>query len=196
MLIDKLDKTIIDLYCNYLKCAGMLSGLSSVSESPYINSRVAENAFCLVTGAENLSRSDCSADAKLGTVGIGIKTFLANNNNIMQKVAEFNRDASMLRNKDMETIVNIVSDLRNERILCTMRIYGLKTMIYHCVVREPNLIKICESPMDLINISNIRDIKSNSNGSVIYFEDGENEYSFNLSKNTLFKRFDTTKALL
>ena len=81
MLIDKLDQSVIELYLNYLRCTGMLSGLSSESDSPYINSRVAENTFCLVTGAENLGRADCSADAKLGTVGIGIKTFLANNNN-------------------------------------------------------------------------------------------------------------------
>lgn len=195
MLIDKLDKSDIELYRNYLRCIGMLSGLSSESESPYINSRVAENTFCLVTGAENLGRADCSADAKLGTVGVGIKTFLANNNNTMQKVAEFNRDASMIRYKSAEVIVNIISNLRNERILSTMRIYGLDTMIYHCIVREPNLIKVCESPMDTIDISNIKNIESKNNGNVIYFDDGKNEYSFNLNKNTLYKRFDTSEAL-
>lgn len=195
MLIDKLDQSVIDGYCNYLKCTGMLSGISSESESPYINSRVAENTFCLVTGAENLSRSDCSADAKLGSVGIGIKTFLANNNNTMQKVAEFNRDASMIRYKSAEVVVDIISNLRNERILSTMRIYGLDTMIYHCIVREPNLIKVCESPMETIDIPSIKNIESKNNGNVIYFDDGKNEYSFNLNKNTLYKRFDTSKAL-
>lgn len=195
MLIDKLDQSVIELYLNYLRCTGMLSGLSSESNSPYINSRVAENTFCLVTGAENLGRADCSADAKLGTVGIGIKTFLANNNNTMQKVAEFNRDAQMLRYKSVEAVVNIISNLRNERILSTMRIYGLDTMIYHCIVREPNLIKVCESPMDIIDIPNIKNIESKNNGNVIYFDDGKNEYSFNLNKNTLYKRFDTSNAL-
>jgi len=195
MLIDKLDKSVIDLYCNYLKCTGMLSGLSSESESPYINSRVAENTFCLVTSAENLARADCSADAKLGTVGIGIKTFLAINNNTMQKVAEFNRDASMIRYKNVEEVINIVSNLRNERILSTMRIYSLDTMIYHCIVREPNLIKICEFSMDIIDIPNIKNIRSKRNGNVICFEDGRNEYSFNLNKNTLYKRFDTSNIL-
>lgn len=196
MLIDKLDQSVIELYRNYLKCTGMLSGLSSESDSPYINSRVAENIFCLVTSAENLGRADCSADAKWGTVGIGIKTFLANNNNTMQKVAEFNRDAQMIRYKSAEAVVNIISNLRNERILSTMRIYGLDTMIYHCIVREPNLIKVCESPMDTIDIPNIKNIESKNNGNVIYFDDGKNEYSFNLNKNTLYKRFNTSEALL
>ncbi len=195
MLIDKLGKSVIEKYCKFLKCTGMLSRLSSESQSPFINSRVAENTFCLVTGAENLGRADCSADAKLDGIGIGIKTFLANNNNTMQKVAEFNRDASMIRNKDDEIIVRIISNLRNERILSTMRIYGLDTMIYHCIVREPNLIKVCESSMDMIDIDNIRNIKSKNNGSAISFHDGKNEYSFNLNKNTLYKRFDTTEAL-
>lgn len=196
MVIDKLGQDIIDSYCNYLKSTGMLSGLSSESDAPYINSRVAENIFCLVTGAENLGRSDCSADAKLGKTGIGIKTFLANNNHTLQKVAEFNRDASKFRYKSAETVVSIIANLRNERILSTMRIYGLETMVYHCIVRESKLIKICESSMDIIDVSNIKNIQEKNNRNTIFFEDGKNEYSFNLNKNTLFKRFDTTKSLL
>lgn len=196
MIIDKLGDKVINNYKNYLKCTGMLSGLSSESDSPYINSRVAENTFCLVTGAENLGRADCSADAKFGKIGIGIKTFLANNNNTMQKVAEFNRDASMIRYKSAESVVSIIANLRNERILSTMRIYGLETMIYHCIVREPNMIKVCESSMDIIDIFGIKNIETKNNGSVIYFDDGKNQYSFNLNKNTLYKRFDTTEALI
>lgn len=196
MLIDKLGQGTVDNYCNYLRCMGMLSGLSSESDSPYINSRVAENTFCLVTGAENLSRADCSADAKLGKTGIGIKTFLAKNNNTMQKIAEFNRDASLIRNKSPREVVHIIANLRNERILSTMRIYGLETMIYHLIVREPNLIRICESPMDLINMENIKNIIEKNKRNSISFEDGKNEYSFNLNKNTLFKRFDTKESML
>lgn len=196
MLIDILGKNVMENYCNYLKCTGMLSGLSSESDSPYINSRVAENTFCLVTGAQNLGRADCSADAKLGKIGIGIKTFLANNNNTMQKVAEFNRDASMIRYKSPESVVAIIAKLRNERILSTMRIYGIESMIYHCIVREPSIIKVCEFPMDIINIPNIKNIGTRNNGNVIYFEDDKNEYSFNLNKNTLYKRFDTTQSLI
>lgn len=196
MLINTLGKSTIDEYCINLKSVGMLSGLSSQSDSPYINPRVAENIFCIATGAENLGRADCSADAKLGDIGIGIKTFLAMNDYTMQKVAEFNKDAYMIKDKNYKEIIFIIAKLRNERILSTMRIYGINKMIYHCIVREPYLIKICEEPMDLIDISKISNISAKSNGRVIYFNDGKSEYSFNLNKNTLYKRFDTSEPLM
>ena len=196
MLINTLGKSTIDEYCINLKSVGMLSGLSSQSDSPYINPRVAENIFGIATGAENLGRADCSADAKLGDIGIGIKTFLAMNDYTMQKVAEFNKDAYMIKDKNYKEIILIIAKLRNERILSTMRIYGINKMIYHCIVREPYLIKICEEPMDLIDISKISNISAKSNGRVIYFNDGKSEYSFNLNKNTLYKRFDTSEPLM
>lgn len=196
MLIDTMGQSVIDDYRIYLKSVGMLSGLSSQSDAPYINSRVAENVFCLATGSENLSRADCSADAKMDDIGIGIKTFLAMNNYTMQKIAEFNKDAYMLKDKDYNKVVYTIAKLRNERILSTMRIYGIDKMIYHCIVREPYIIKICECPMDLIDISKISNINRKSNGRVIYFNDGKSEYSFNLNKNTLYKRFDTSNALM
>ncbi|MDD4343222.1 MAG: hypothetical protein PHH19_02495 [Eubacteriales bacterium] len=193
MLIDKLDTSVIRNYCKYLESVGMISGLSSDSESPYINSRVAENIFCMVTGALNLGRADCSVDAKLDKIGVGIKTFLANNNRTMQKIAEFNKDAFKLRNQNPVEIVNLISKLRNERILTTMRIYGLETMIYHCIIRDPNLIRIYECSMDLIDIKKIKNIHTNNN--IISFEDSKNVYSFNLSKNTLYKRFFTEDSI-
>lgn len=196
MLIDTLGKEVIEDYCQHLKIVGMLSRLSSESESPYINSRIAENTFCFVTGAENLGRADCSADAKLNKMGIGIKTFLSNNDNTMQKIAEFNRDAYRIRNKEPEEIIEIICNLRNERIYSTMRIYGLDQMIYHCIVRDHGLIKICEFPMDSIDIGKINNLVIKKNGSVIYFSDDKNEYSFNLNKNTLYKRFSTSSPLL
>jgi len=193
VLIDKLDASVIKNYCKYLESVGMISGLSSDSESPYINSRVVENIFCMVTGALNLGRADCSVDAKLDKVGVGIKTFLANNNRTMQKIAEFNKDAFKLRNQNSVEIVNLISKLRNERILTTMRIYGLETMIYHCIIRDPNLIRIYECSMDLIDIKKIKNIQTNNN--IISFEDSKNIYSFNLSKNTLYKRFFTEDSI-
>lgn len=195
MLIDKCSDEIRICYCNYLKCIGMLSGLSSTNDSPFINSRVAENAFCLATHAENLSRADCSADAKLGKTGIGIKTFLANNNYTLQKIAEFNKEAKLIRDKNTEEIVHIIAELRNQRLLSTMRIYGLEEMIYHCIVREPKLIRICESAMDTIDIESIREIEL-KNENIITFKDDKNEYSFNLSKSTLYKRFNTANEII
>ncbi len=92
-------------------------------------------------------------------------------------------------------VVNIISNLRNERINATKRIYGLTNMIYHCVVRSVGQIKVFECPMDLINIKTIKNI-SFSSKNTITFEDDLNEYSINLSKSTLYKRFLTKDVIL
>jgi hypothetical protein len=81
-----------DEYQEFLKIAGCLSNLFSDSAVPYLYYRVAEKVFCRAFGAEDLSRSDVSADAKKDNIGIGLKTFLQGNNKTFQKVAEFNSD--------------------------------------------------------------------------------------------------------
>lgn len=186
----------IDYYAEMLGAVASLSGLFSESPVPYLDYRATENIYCHVFGAENLSRSDSSADAVKGTRGIGIKTFLNGNGRTLQKIAEFNRDASLFRQKtEPKEIVNVVSLLRNERLKATKRIYGLDELIYHCVVREEGLIKIFECPMDEVDVDSIRGITANR-GNTIYFRDKYNEYSFNLSKSTLYKRFYTRNVLL
>jgi len=86
-------------YIQMLKTAGLLSKLFSDSEAPFLVSRNVENAFCDALGAINLGRADCSADASLDGIGVGIKTFLHGNGRTLQKVAEFNRDSDLYRNK-------------------------------------------------------------------------------------------------
>ena len=51
-------------YESFLKIAGCLSNLFSESDIPYLYYRVAEKVFCRAFEAEDLSRSDVSADAK------------------------------------------------------------------------------------------------------------------------------------
>lgn len=50
---------------------------------------------------------------------------------------------------------------------------------------------IFEEHMDLVDIENIKITKRLKNS--IHFNDGIHDYNFSLSKNTLFKRFDTTE---
>jgi hypothetical protein len=73
-------------YKKYLRVVGGLSHLFSESKIPYLYYRVAERIFCNAFNAEDLSRSDVSADAKKKGVGIGLKTFLAGNHKTFQKV--------------------------------------------------------------------------------------------------------------
>jgi hypothetical protein len=178
-------------YKQMLRSTGSLSNLFSESDSPYLVSRNVENAFCEAFGAENLGRSDCSADASLNRIGIGIKTFLHGNGQTLQKVAEFNKDSDLYRGKSPKELIDTVASLRNERIEFTKRTYGIDSMIYHCITRKPGKILIYESPMDLVEISSITNMRVSNNRNTITFEDGLNEYNFNVTKSTLYKRFIT-----
>lgn len=192
-----LDKEKIELRSDYvqtLKAVGALSNLFSESNSPYLGYRAVENIFCKCLKAENLSRSDCSADAAKNKIGFGIKTFLNGNGKSYQKVAEFNGQTDLYSGKDYEEMIKIISVLRNERIASTKRIHGLDKLIYHCVVREPQKVKIFECNMDEISINKIRKIEL-SNKNIITFEDDINKYKFNISKSTLYKQFITDNII-
>lgn len=185
---------VLKQYHETLKNMAHLSKLFSESKVPYLVSRSVEKIYCDVFGAEDLGRADCSADAKLGNVGVGLKTFIHGNGKTLQKVAEFNRHADLYRNKSTRELVNTIASLRNERIKFTMRTYDLNTMIYHCITRKENEILIFEEPMDLIDINKIKNMKENTN--TVTFNDGLHEYSFNKTKSTLYKRFIMNNPLL
>ena len=181
-------------YIEYLRLVGCLSNLFSESKVPYLYYRVAEKIFCEAFHAEDLSRSDVSADAKKDSLGIGLKTFIAGNNKTLQKVAEFNADRNLYAKLEPKSLISKVSELRNNRIDFTEKTHNLESSIYHCVLRDSGTFKIFEEQMDKINIRNIRNIKAEK--SSITFNDGIHEYSFLLSKSTLTKRFKTDNILL
>lgn len=180
-------------YQDFLKIVGSLSNLYSNSTTPYLYYRIAEKLFCKAFEADDLSRSDVSADAKKDNTGIGLKTFLAGNNRTFQKVAEFNKDRDSYINLSNAKLIKKVSELRNTRIQFTERNYQINNAIYHCVLREEGKFKIFESSMDEVHINAIKDIEKKKN--TITFNDDVNEYSFSLSKSTLSKRFTTNLIL-
>lgn len=181
-------------YSKMLKTIGSLSRLFSESNEPYIQYRIAENLFCKSFGADNLSRTDCSADATKDKLGVGIKTFLEKNGSTMQKVAEFNSDHGFFSDLDLEEKIMKIAHLRNERIEATKRIFGLDGMIYHCVTRKKSGILVYECPMDKVRIDKVGKIGQKKN--IISFIDGLNEYSFNITKSTLYRRFTTENIVL
>jgi len=176
-------------YEKFLRIAGCLSNLFSDSAVPYLYYRIAEKIFCKSFNAEDLSRSDVSADAKKDKTGIGLKTFLIGNSKTYQKVAEFNSDRSLYEKLDAEKLILKIAELRNARINFTEKVYGLENSIYHCVLRDKGKFLIFEEPMDKIEIGNIKNIKKNIGS--ISFQDGKSDYSFLVSKSTLTKRFIT-----
>ncbi|QQR98278.1 MAG: restriction endonuclease [Sphingobacteriales bacterium] len=180
----------IDNNGNYLKllsAVAKLSGLFSESATPFINYRVAENIFCRCFNAENLSRSDTAFDANINSLGIGLKTFGCNLNNSTEKVAEFNSLSKLLSNYNGKDLAYKLAEYRNERIDLANRLYNIEKSLYHIVARKNNKLLLFETDYDKIDIRNIHSVKQNN--ASLQFEDGNNFYSFNYSKSTLFRKF-------
>jgi len=179
-------------YKEDLKLVASLSNLFSDSEVPLIYYRATENIYCECFGATNVSRNDSTADAVIGTVGVGIKTFLNTTRN--QKIAEFNRQAPLYSGLGGINLAKKISELRNERISFAMRIYNLNHMIYHCVVRGPNKIEIFEEPLLPVDISTLELLAETDKK--ICFKDKYETYEFYFAKSTLFKQFNLEKPIL
>lgn len=194
MFLISQNRVAIDQYSSLLSKVASLSKLFSENDVPYLNYRATENLFCYAFRAENLTRTDCSIDAIKDKVGIGIKTFLFNNGQSYQKIAEFNKDLSFYTGKDDAEVVRIIAELRNKRLEFVDNTYSSSSNIYHLITRKIGLIEIYEEFMNPIEISNVQGIRRSSGG--IYFSDGVNEYNFNLSKSTLQKKFKTLNPLL
>lgn len=181
------NKNDMNNYLNNLQLVGAISALFSDSNTPILYYRATENLYCSSFSAENLSRADVSVDAKLGTIGIGIKTFLENNKKTYQKVAEFNNQQVLYNKLTTRKKILKIAELRNKRLKFAMDAYGMDQIIYHCIIRNEDGFNLYEENMDLIDIENIN--ITNVSISSIDFTDNKNNYKFNISKSTLFKQF-------
>lgn len=183
-------------YKRELDAIASLSNLFSDNSAPMIYYRATENIYCRSFNAINVSRADCTADAIFDNrIGVGIKTFLHREAGSFQKIAEFNRQQPLFRGLCGTILAKKISELRNERILTTIRTYGLKSMIYHCIVRhDDGTIDVFEEKMNTIDIPNIK-IESEEPNRIL-FTDGTEHYEFYYPKSTLFKQFKANKAIL
>jgi hypothetical protein len=175
---------------NYLKllaAVSKLSGLFSESSIPFINYRVAENIFCQSFAAENLSRSDIAYDAKINNIGIGIKTFMCSSGHSNEKVAEFNSLATEFVNLDDEELAYTLAQFRNDRINLANRLYNIESSLYHIIARKDKQLVLFDTDYSTIDLNKIRNVEKTKAG--IRFKDETNEYSFNRSKSTLYRKF-------
>lgn len=179
----------VEKYLKDLKLVGSLSGLFSDSDIPLLHYRATENLYCADFNATNLARADVSADAKLKHHGVGIKTFTEGNKKTLQKVAEFNSQQSLYSNLNGIEKVKKVAELRNKRLEFTKVAYGLNDLIYHCIVRNKDGFFLFEEIMNFIDIEKIKLITESAHTYI--FTDGIEEYKFDASKSTLYKRFIT-----
>lgn len=176
------------LYRQYLTAIAQLSNLFSNNTTPYLDYRSAENIFCKAFHADNLSRTDTAFDAKIGDLGIGIKTFICKGNSKKEKIAEFNALSTDLKRLNGLDLAKKVSEYRNQRIDSAYSTYSLTKAIYHLITRRDGRLLIFETSYDRIDIENIEITKDTTKN--VEFNDKKNFYSFNFSKSTLFKQFD------
>ncbi len=179
-------------YKRMLSIIGNLTLLFSESDCPYLPYRAHENIFCKYLNAENLARLDCSADAKKERIGIGLKTWMGQDD---QKVAEFGRLRETFAGLTGMELVRKISEYRNERIRVTKNLNGIDTMIYHIVKRVPGAMQILEHTFDYIDIDNLSLIPDRGNVNNTYFTDGRHTYHFSTSKNTLYMIFADMELL-
>ena len=192
MFYDKQSRKQQEEYKNMLAIIGKLTLLFSESDSPYLPYRCHENIFCKYFDAENLGRKDCSADAKKEDYGIGLKTWVGNDD---QKVAEFGKLKPKYDMLNGLPLCKKISEYRNERIRITMNMYGIKNMLYHIVKRISGEMQIFEHAFDYIDIDNIVLLEERGNDNNTYFTDGKHTYHFSKSKNTLYMIFDDLKLM-
>lgn len=174
-------------YLKLLSAVSKLSGLFSESAVPFINYRVAENIFCRSFDAGNLSRSDTAFDANYNSIGVGLKTFVCNGNSSTEKVAEFNSLSRTLKDFKSKELALKLGEFRNDRINLANRVYDIENSLYHIVARKEKELLLYETDYNIIDIDNIHSVKDNK--ASLQFEDGNNIYTFNYSKSTLFRKF-------
>lgn len=179
-------------YISYLRGIAALSRLFSEAGAPFLHYRGMERSFCLAFSATDLSRSDVSVDARLAELGIGLKTYLRSSPS--QKIAEFNEAKSQYERLAPDRMIRKIAELRNERLAFTANAFNLNKSMYHCILRDIEGLHVLEEPMERIAIGKIG--RATIKKGAISFSDGKHEYSFYISKSTLYKRFIEPRCIV
>lgn len=174
-------------YFEMLQLMASLSRLFSESATPYLDYRLAENLFCKYFEAQNDARSCTAYDARLAGLGIGIKTFGLKNGASLEKIAEFNKLKPQLEGLSGIDLARKIAIFRNERMAFANNVYSVSETQYHIVGRQDGLLRIFNSPYEMVDVNCICDVIEKETS--ISFNDGINEYSFNKSKSVLQKKF-------
>lgn len=179
-------------YLSMLSLMARLSNLYSDSSVPFLHYRITENLFCRYLGAKNLARTDTAYDAKLGDIGIGIKTFTIQKDSSLEKIAEFNALSPQLRHLDGLELAYKLADFRNERMQAANGLYGINSSYYHIIGRKEKSLYVFNTDYSFVNKDKINVTKQTDRS--LHFTDGSNRYSFNRSKSVLMKDFELPKT--
>lgn len=177
-----------DKYFEMLRLMAQLSRLFSESKTPYLDYRLTENLFCRYFKALNDARSCTAYDARIGSVDIGIKTFILNGSDqSTEKIAEFNKLKKELDGLTKMDLAKKIAQFRNERMQFANNQYGVSETQYHIVGRKEGLLRVFNTPYEEVDIDHLH-LESDTATSC-RFNDEKNEYTFNKSKSVLMKRF-------
>lgn len=175
-------------YFDMLRLMAQLSRLFSENGVPYLDYRLAENLFCRYYQAINDARSCTAYDARIASVGVGIKTFILNNHDAStEKIAEFNKlkkELTGLRGKDL---ARRLGEFRNDRMDFANNAFDVSESQYHIIGRKEGLLRIFNCPYEEVDVAHIH-VKRDDDTSIL-FNDEKNEYIFNKSKSVLMKHF-------
>ena len=174
-------------YFNMLRLMASLSKLHSENAIPYLDYRVTENLFCKYFSAENLARSCTAYDARIGSLGIGIKTFGIPSGASAEKIAEFDKLKPQLDPLHKLDLARKIAEFRNDRIESANSIYGITNGIYHIVGRIGGKLRLFNTPYEKIDIDSICNVQETEKS--LSFQDAKGSYTFNRSKSVLLKRF-------
>jgi len=191
-------------YSKLVRALASLSGLFTSSSVPYVDSKFVEILYARTSGAENFAFSDMSFDAILKTgQGVGVKTFRASvtAESKKEKVAEFPKAARELglHNLAGKDLAVAVSELRNKRVHSDIAEFNIRLTgsLYHCLIRLEDGFFVHEEPYALIDVDQL--VPTNPRGKNghawpntkghLHFSDGRNAYTYNVSKNVLYKAF-------
>lgn len=204
ILWSQLSKEKQEKYIKRITILGVLSGLfkeldGENGKKPYLHYRNHEISFIDSFEVQGITRKDSAFDAIVRindtSIGVGLKTWIHNSDFSNQKVAEFNKKSKELRKLfDLDRNIDLVhriAELRNSRIDDDKRVYETELDVYHFITRDNNCFYIIETNYEKIDTDNIRDI--NKTDTSISFNDGKNSYLFNMSKSTLFRKFDASE---
>lgn len=174
-------------YFDMLKLMASLSKLFSENSIPYLDYRLTENLFCKYFNAINDARSCTAYDARIGSLGIGIKTFGISSGASTEKIAEFNKLKPQLDPFHGEELAQKLAQFRNDRIDLADNTYGVTESIYHIIGRVDGALRVFNSPYKRIDSSRISNVTDNATS--LSFQVDDDYYSFNKSKSVLMKRF-------
>lgn len=176
-------------YQNNLIQVARFSPFFSTNKTPLIQSRTAEMIFCKSFEVEDIGRKDASFDARQDDLGIGIKTFGLNKKNKREKIAEFAKDAPLLKDLSGINLAKELSNLRNKRIAKHREQYNISKSIYHLVTRTIKKIRVFECAYNFIDIDSLKIQRDNSKNFWFIDKSTGTEYSFLRSKTTLSQNF-------